>query len=75
MSDEFSLCHTTRNLYSAILIAALSLFSCISSKVRASLIVSPMWRTSSLDSTGISASAPKAREYGVSPAGCLGVVQ
>ena len=38
-------------------------------------MVSPMPRTSSPDSTGISVSAPKARAYDVSPVGFLGVVR
>ena len=43
--------------------------------MRASFEVSSVWRTSNSDSTGISASALKARAYGVSLTGFLGVVR
>ena len=38
-------------------------------------MVSPVWRTSSPDSTTTSASTSKARAYGVSLVGCLGIVR
>ena len=44
------------------------------SNARVSTVVLPVCRTPSLDSIGISASESKARVYGVSSIGCLGVV-
>ena len=53
----------------------MSIFSSRPSKTRVTSVVSLMRSTSSPYSIRISASASKAREYGVSLVGCLGVVR
>ena len=72
---NLSLYGTGQPWYSAIRIVTLSLFSSSLSKVRVSSVVSLVWRTSSPDSTGISASTSKAKAHDVSPMGYLGIVR
>ena len=73
--DYFFPCRDAQRWCSIIRIATMSLLASCSSNARAISVVLPMRRMSKPNSMGISSSALKARAYGVSPVGCLGIVR